>query len=297
VARLERPDEPVVLTLRGRRVLALLVAVSTTTAAIVLTVPTLGGTKAPESTIEVPVTNQPELTTTEAATGAPAEPQPADPPTAALPLVIVPGTAEPAVPPTNAPVVVNGREQPPRVEPPTAASGRLAVVPGTDVPGPGPDLLTYRVEIEAELPFDGPEFAAAVHATLNDPRGWPTRGYAFQRVDGGDADFVVIMASPALTDRLCAPLLTRGQVSCRNGSSVILNALRWGVGIEDYGGDLAAYREYMVNHEVGHRLGRDHPPDGDIEALCATGTTAPVMMQQTYGLIGCTANAWPLEGE
>ncbi|MEJ7725699.1 MAG: DUF3152 domain-containing protein [Actinomycetes bacterium] len=292
MARLERPDEPVVLTLRGRRVLALLVAVSTTTAAIVLTVPTLGGTKAPESTIEVPVTDQPELTTTEAATGAPAEPQRADRPTAALPLVIVPGTAEPAVPPTYAPVVVNGREQPQRVEPPTAASGRLAVVPGTDAPGgPGPDLLTYRVEIEAELPFDGPEFAAAVHATLNDPRGWPTRGYAFQRVDGGDADFVVIMASPALTDRLCAPLLTRGQVSCRNGNSVILNALRWGVGIEDYGGDLAAYREYMVNHEVGHRLGRGHPN------CPGAGAPAPVMMQQTYGLDGCTANAWPLEGE
>jgi hypothetical protein len=188
-------------------------------------------------------------------------------------------------------VVVNGREQPPRVEPPTAASGRLAIVPGTDAPGPGPDLLTYRVEIEAELPFDGPEFAGAVHATLNDPRGWPTRGYAFQRVDGGDADFVVIMASPELTDRLCAPLLTRGQVSCRNGSSVILNALRWGVGIEDYGGDLAAYREYMVNHEVGHRLGRGHPN------CPGAGAPAPVMMQQTYGLDGCTANAWPLEGE
>ena len=286
MARLERPDEPVVLTLRGRRVLALLVAVSTTTAAIVLTVPTLGGTKAPESTIEVPVTDQPDLTPTDAATGAPA-----DAPPVALPLAIVPGPAEPGVPPTSAPVVVNGREQPPRVEPPTAASGRLAVVPGTDAPSSAPDLLTYRVEIEAELPFDGPEFAAAVHATLNDPRGWATRGYAFQRVDGADADFVVIMASPALTDRLCAPLLTRGQVSCRNGNSVILNALRWGVGIEDYSGDLASYREYMVNHEVGHRLGRGHP------GCPGSGAPAPVMMQQTYGLDGCTINAWPLEGE
>lgn len=286
MARLQQPGEPVVLTPRGRRVVAMLVAVSTTTAAIVLTVPTLGGTKAPKSTIEVPVTDQVDLTPTDAPTGAPA-----DPPPVALPLGIVPGTAEPGVPPSSAPVVVNGREQPPRVEPPTAASGRLAVVPGTDAPGPGPDLLTYRVEIEAELPFDGPEFAGAVHATLNDPRGWPTRGYAFQRVDGGDADFVVIMASPELTDRLCAPLLTRGQVSCRNGSSVILNALRWGVGIEDYGGDLAAYREYMVNHEVGHRLGRGHPN------CPGAGAPAPVMMQQTYGLDGCTANAWPLEGE
>ena len=68
----------------------------------------------------------------------------------------------------------------------------------------------------------------------------------------------LILASPALTDQMCAPLLTRGQVSCRNGDAVVLNALRWGVGIEDYGGDIATYREYLVNHEVGHRLGRGH---------------------------------------
>lgn len=292
MARPPRHREPVVLTARGRRAVALVVAVSTTTAAVVLTVPTLGGTTTPQSTIEVPVTDQPSPTPPDAPAAALAAP-----PSTTVPLGITPGTSMPALPPTVAPVVVNGREQPPRVEPPTSASGRLAVVPGAAAPGPGAVLLTYRVEIEAELPFDGPAFAVAVHATLNDPRGWPTRGYAFERVDGGDADFVVILASPALTDRLCAPLLTRGEVSCRNGSSVILNALRWGVGIDDYAGDIASYREYLVNHEVGHRLGRDHPPDGDIEALCATGATAPVMMQQTYGMIGCVANAWPLDGE
>jgi hypothetical protein len=202
-----------------------------------------------------------------------------------------PATADPGAPTTGAPIIVNGRVQPPRVEPPTAASGRLAVVPGTASPGPGADLLTYRVEIEAELPFDGPEFAAAVHTTLGDPRGWAASGYAFQRVDGADFDFRVILASPALTDQLCAPLLTRGEVSCRNGNAVVLNALRWGTAIEDYAGDIASYREYMVNHEVGHRLGRGHTQ------CTGAGEPAPVMMQQTYGLDGCRPNAWPLPEE
>ena len=130
-----------------------------------------------------------------------------------------------------------------------------------------------------------------MHATLADPRGWATSGYAFQRVDGEDVDVRIVLASPALTDQLCAPLLTRGEVSCRNGAPVVLNALRWGVGIDDYGGDLASYREYLVNHEVGHRLGRDHVD------CTGAGQAAPVMMQQTYGLEECVPNAWPLGGE
>jgi hypothetical protein len=200
-------------------------------------------------------------------------------------------TTEPSITPSLAPVVVNGREQPPRIEPPTAASGRLTVVPGTAAPGSGGRVLTYRVEIEAGLPFAGPDVAEAIHATLGDPRGWAREGYRFQRVDRGSVDFRIILASPALTDRLCAPLLTRGDVSCRNGSAVVLNALRWGTGVEDYAGDIASYREYMVNHEVGHRLGRGHT------ACPRPGQLAPVMMQQTYGLDGCRANAWPLPGE
>jgi len=272
-----------VLTVRGRRAAALVVAVSTTAAAIVLTVPVLGGTTPPLSSIEEQSSMQPtrqsavQLPTTTATASA-------DPLIAALPSVE-------AVAPPVPPVVVNGREQPPRVEPPTAASGRLDVVPGTAAPGAGAALLRYRVEIEAGLPFDGPAVAAAVHATLADPRGWTTSGHAFERVDGDAFDMRVILASPALTDQLCAPLLTRGEVSCRNGDAVVLNALRWGVGIEGYAGDLASYREYLVNHEVGHRIGRGHV------SCPGAGEVAPVMMQQTYGLDGCRANPWPLAGE
>lgn len=281
MARLGRRQDPAVLTGRGRRVVALVIAVATTTAAIVLTVPGLGGTRAPFSTIGGPNTMQ---STDPSADGSPTG-APGDQEISELP------TVERAAPPASPPLLVNGREQPPRVEPPTAASGRLVVVPGTGAPGPGAELLTYRVEIEAGLPFDGPAVAAAVHATLADPRGWATSGYAFQRVDGGEVHMRLILASPALTDQLCAPLLTRGEVSCRNGDAVVLNALRWGVGIEDYGGDLASYREYLVNHEVGHRLGRGHVP------CPGPGEIAPLMMQQTYGLEDCRPNAWPLAGE
>jgi Protein of unknown function (DUF3152) len=57
---------------------------------------------------------------------------------------------------------------------------------------------------------------------------------------------------PKTTDRLCAPYLRRGEVSCQNGDRVVLNAKRWLLGADSYGSDLTNYRRYLVNHEFGH---------------------------------------------
>ena len=78
-----------------------------------------------------------------------------------------------------------------------------------------------------------------------------------------------------------------GYTSCRNGDRVVLNVARWVEAVPGYGASLATYRQYMVNHEVGHRLGLGH------ERCPGRGRPAPVMQQQTLGLHGCTANAWP----
>ena len=157
-----------------------------------------------------------------------------------------------------------------------ASSGRRA--------GSG-NLLTYEVGVEGGVPVDASEFAAEVERTLSDPRGWTSRGWAFQRARA--AGTRILLATPATTDRLCAPLQTRGEVSCRNGDLVVINAVRWTRGATSYSGDVARYRQYLINHEVGHRLGRGH------ETCAAPGAKAPVMAQQTKGLQGCTLNPWP----
>ena len=172
----------------------------------------------------------------------------------------------------------------------------VVAVPATALGTPPATGRTVRWTLETEggLGVDATALATTVATVLADPRGWQTKdGVRFVNVSpteaaqGSGVDLRITLASPDTTDRLCAPLQTRGQVSCHNGGRVVLNARRWLLGAEAYGTDVAAYRTYLVNHEVGHGLGHGH-------AYCGgKGKVAPVMMQQTYGLKGCTAWPWP----
>ena len=168
----------------------------------------------------------------------------------------------------------------------TVSTGKLAVVPGFDKANGVRDKLTYRVEIEQGLSVNGAAVAKIIHQTLTDPRGWQAvHPVNFERTDKVDADLRIILATPTLTDKLCLPLDTGGEVSCRVEDRVVLNAKRWMYAIPAY--DVNLYRSYLVNHEVGHALGHGH------SACTKPKTPAPVMMQQTKGLAGCLPNAWP----
>ncbi|NUR79662.1 MAG: DUF3152 domain-containing protein [Dermatophilaceae bacterium] len=179
-----------------------------------------------------------------------------------------------------------------------SGSGRFTVVamPASALrPEPsGGRTVRYTVEVEGGTDIPGQEFAATVGTVLTDPRGWQTKdGVRFvdvppaEAAKGAPVDLRITLASPDTTDRLCAPLETRGEVSCHNGERVVLNLRRWVLGAEAYGSDVAAYRTYLVNHEVGHGIGHPH------EYCGGKGQVAPVMMQQTYGLKGCTPWPWP----
>ncbi|GAA1769455.1 DUF3152 domain-containing protein [Streptomonospora arabica] len=169
----------------------------------------------------------------------------------------------------------------------TKAGGELEVVPGRSEPaGEGP-RMRYIVEVEKGLPGKAADFAAAVEQILADERSWRGEdGVSMQRVEGGDADFRVALAAPETVDRMCAPLQTMGRVSCTNGGRAIINQNRWVSGVEHFDGDLRTYRIYVINHEVGHALGRGHV------SCPGKGEPAPVMQQQTFGLQGCEPNGW-----
>ena len=155
-------------------------------------------------------------------------------------------------------------------------------------PSSGGRLIRYDVRVEDNLDID-PNLAARVIAgVLNDERSWRGSGRVrFQLVgDSERAELHAYIVTPGTTDRLCAPLLTRGEVSCQNGNRVVLNAKRWQLGAAAYGRDLTNYRRYLVNHEFGHYIGYGH-----VECP-GRGRPAPVMMQQTKGLDGCRKNPW-----
>jgi hypothetical protein len=150
--------------------------------------------------------------------------------------------------------------------------------------------VTYRVEVETGIGQDVSSFAAAADATLANPASWSGKGrWSLRRSDANDVDFVIRLATPATVDKVCATvgLNTQGYVSCRAGSFVMINLDRWLQAVPDYRGDVATYRQYVINHEVGHQLGYGH------QNCPGQGRLAPVMQQQTFGLKGCLANAWP----
>lgn len=209
----------------------------------------------------------------------------------------VPAQGEPA--PTEAP-----RESPteaPAEAPATVGvasyaqrgAGTLSVVDGTSaVYGTGP-LRRFIVEVEDGIGVEGRPFAQAVETTLGDPRSWGSGGrLSFQRVGAAEAaagafDFTVSLVSPGNMETYCPGVGTGGYTSCRYGARAVINLARWATAVPDYAGDVATYRRYVVNHEVGHALGNGH------QDCPGAGQVAPVMQQQTLGLAGCVRNAWP----
>ncbi|MCM2576172.1 DUF3152 domain-containing protein [Streptomyces meridianus] len=178
--------------------------------------------------------------------------------------------------------------------------GTFRAIGGRDpAPGKG-SVVRYRVDIEDGMQLDGDLFAEAVHKTLNDDRSWGHGGVrTFERVSSGDADFVITLASPGTTAKWCSRSgldTTVDNVSCDSASTerVMINAYRWARGARTFGAMMTAYRQMLINHEVGHRLGLNH------RACPREGALAPVMMQQTKYLttngVTCKPNAWPYPG-
>jgi hypothetical protein len=167
-------------------------------------------------------------------------------------------------------------------------TGHLHVMTGSGpIVGHGP-LKRFRVAVEEGLHVDRQQFVQVVQDTLGARRGWG-HDYSFKRVSGTRYSFTVVLASPQTTDGLCYPYRTGGIYSCYNGGRSVINSYRWKQGAASYGWGkhLRPYRRYVVSHEIGHALGHQHEYD------CRPDGKAPVMMQQSKSLYGCTRNPWP----
>jgi hypothetical protein len=202
----------------------------------------------------------------------------------------------------------------------TAGAGTFHVLPGSGPKvGTAAKVYTYTVEVEDGIDpasFGGEDtFAKLVDETLADPRGWTGGGdIAVQRVDAGFANpsVRITLATPETVHRpdKCGYAI-KYESSCyrRADKQVLINLARWVRGAVAFGGDMGTYRQYAINHEIGHAFNNGH-------VGCATeGALAPVMMQQTFGVANnfvaqlneavgnrdpvvadgktCKPNAWP----
>jgi Protein of unknown function (DUF3152) len=170
------------------------------------------------------------------------------------------------------------------------------VVPGTEPQvGQGTvKVFSYTVEVEDGIEtttYGGDEgFASMVTQTLGNPKSWiHNPQFAFVRIDGSKTkpDFRVSLTSPMTVREGCGYEIEL-EASCYNPSynaapggvpeqRVFVNDARWVRGAVPFQGDVGSYRQYLINHEVGHAIGYQHH-----EPCEQTGTLAPVMMQQTF---------------
>jgi hypothetical protein len=200
-------------------------------------------------------------------------------------------------------------------------AGTWSVLPGESATaGHGERLYTYTIEVETGIEesdyFHIDDFAQVVDRTLADERSWIGQGQvSLRRIDAtsGNPDFRISLTTPHTAHQ---PLLCGFQIpyetSCNlvTKRRIVINLARWIRGATVFSGDLDGYRQYAVNHEVGHALGKRHT------GCPANGASAPVMMQQTFGVSNdyvaslnqddpsnssrvpadgktCRANSWP----
>ncbi|WP_448395046.1 DUF3152 domain-containing protein [Mycolicibacterium sp. XJ879] len=166
------------------------------------------------------------------------------------------------------------------------------VVPGaTAQVGEGTaKVFTYTVEVENGIDtttFGGDDgFARMVTETLANPKSWTHNPqFGFVRVDeasGVQPDFRVSLTTPMTIREGCGYDIQL-EASCYNPAyidgqpRVFINEARWVRGAIPFQGDVGSYRQYLINHEVGHAIGYQRH-----EQCPENGELAPIMMQQTF---------------
>lgn len=190
---------------------------------------------------------------------------------------------------------------------PVQGNGTFTPVQAPATASTGTGIVEYvRIDVEDGLQMTGGTLSTFVMNALNDPQGWGKEGpTTFVQTDGAP-DVRIVFASPYTAAALCptphepamlapsaspsaspSPLPTAPTmaVQCASQGTIVVSIYDWIQGITPFADDRTDARIYLLNHGLGHVLGK-----ADVQ--CKKGT-ADVMVDQRTLSATCTPNAWP----
>ena len=190
---------------------------------------------------------------------------------------------------------------------PIRADGTFTPAKAIIAATPDAEIVQYvRIDIEDGLKMTDGTLSAFVMQALNDPQGWGNEGPTIYIQTDGAPDVRVVFASPYTAAMICptphepaaltptaaaspspsasasAPVV---DIQCATQGTIVVSIYDWIQGVPAYGDDRTAARIYLLNHGLGHVLGKSDAP-------CVKGRATVMVNQQTMPE-PCSANPWP----
>lgn len=190
---------------------------------------------------------------------------------------------------------------------PVQGGGTFNTVPAIGASTPGTGVTQFvRIDVEDGLQMIDGTLASFVMTALNDPQGWGKEGPTTYVQTEGAPDIRVIFASPFTAAALCptphepapltpsstaspspsaSPTAAPATVQCAAQGAIVVSIYDWIQGLGPFAEDRTSSRVFLLNHGLGHVLGR-------ADTTCTKGV-ADVMVDQRELAEKCSPNPWP----
>lgn len=155
------------------------------------------------------------------------------------------------------------------------------------------------IHIDDDVDYSQKIFENKVKKVLLDKDGWQSIAKVKFKFVGKDVfdkiqtnkKIVINLSTNDTINKKCG--FGAEMLSCCDMSTkeVWINFYRWMNGSKHSKLNIYKYRDYVINHEVGHALGRLHT-----DCPCED-CPAPIMMQHTVSIGNCKPNNKPLKNE
>lgn len=158
--------------------------------------------------------------------------------------------------------------------------------------------MWYHVQTHQSISVEeATHFRQMVFNTLNDKRSW---GIPFYEValdtllQLPKQEAFIIRLTPKTVLNQKYKEFSEQQLSVANMADRVIdiNHCRWTEACPNQSQlPLEQYQQYVIQHEVGHMMGKAHPTPSQLAQV--TQQHAPIMMQQTLGIHDFHPNPWP----